>query len=290
MNSGITGEAGRCGRAGRKGAAMGERLKGIRVALAGPRRSEEMAKLVTGMGGTALLRPAQGTVFLDDEILRRELGDWLESPPDWVILTTGMGLDALFRVAEEMGRADELQRMLAGAKIAARGYKTVAALKKRNLTPLVRDDDGSTQGLIRGLSEHRLEGVRAALQLHGDPAPRLVGWLEEAGASVRVLLPYRHTPPESGDLELLLDEIVSGQVDAVAFTSAPQARFLAEHAAAHGRLDDMLAAFETRVIALAVGRITADGLREAGVGRIVVPEQERMGSMMVELSRYLAER
>lgn len=49
---------------------MAEQLKGITVALAGPRKAEDMAKLVENMGGTALHRPAQGTTFLDDAALR----------------------------------------------------------------------------------------------------------------------------------------------------------------------------------------------------------------------------
>ncbi|MGV2686295.1 uroporphyrinogen-III synthase, partial [Clostridium perfringens] len=50
---------------------MAQHMKDRIVALAGPRKAADMAKLVEKMGGTALLRPAQGTVFLDDEVLRR---------------------------------------------------------------------------------------------------------------------------------------------------------------------------------------------------------------------------
>lgn len=269
---------------------MANQLQGISVALAGPRKSEELAKLVTNMGGTALLRPAQGTVFLDGEELRRDLAAWLRNPPDWSIMTTGMGLDALFQIAGEMGEEERFRQVLEDSMIAARGYKTVNALKKRNLAPAVRDDDGSTAGLIRGLAAYDFKGKEAVLQLHGDPAPRLTAWLNEAGASVRQILPYRHLPPAQEDLERLLREILAGKVDAVAFTSGPQIRFLAEYAESQGLLLDMLRAFEETVIAVSVGRVTSDSLREAGIGRIVAPEQERMGSMMVELGRYLAGR
>ncbi|WP_025697289.1 uroporphyrinogen-III synthase, partial [Paenibacillus durus] len=146
---------------------MADQLTGITVALAGPRKSEELAKLVSNMGGTALLRPAQGTVFLDGEELRQGLESWTSNPPDWTILTTGMGLDALFKAAEDMGIEERLQEALAGSMIAARGYKTVNALKKRGLVPDVRDDDGSTTGLIRGLAPFDLRGKEVILQLHG---------------------------------------------------------------------------------------------------------------------------
>lgn len=150
---------------------MAEQLKGITVALAGPRKSEEMAKLVQNMGGTALHRPAQGTVFLDGEALREALVAWTQHPPDLAILTTGMGLDALFEMAGEIGLAERFQEVLSSSPIAARGYKTVNALKKRGLVPEVRDDDGSTTGLIRGLADWDLRGKEVVLQLHGDRSP-----------------------------------------------------------------------------------------------------------------------
>lgn len=43
---------------------MAEQLKGITVALAGPRKSEEMAKLVQNMGGTAVCGLLKGLYFL----------------------------------------------------------------------------------------------------------------------------------------------------------------------------------------------------------------------------------
>ncbi|MHA6532614.1 uroporphyrinogen-III synthase [Paenibacillus sp. BAC0078] len=267
---------------------MAEQLQGITVALAGPRKAEEMAKLVQNMGGTALHRPAQGTVFLDDEALREGLAAWTSHPPDLAIVTTGMGLDALFAMAAQMNLEERFLEVLSGSPIAARGYKTVNALKKRGLQPEVRDDDGSTSGLIRGLKDWDLCGKSVVLQLHGDPAPRLAAWLEEAGASVREVQPYRHTPPEPGALERLFAEITEGKVDAVAFTSAPQFRFLAQYAREQGKLKELVQAFEDRVLAVSVGRITSESLKEEGITRIVMPEHERMGSMFVELGRYVA--
>ncbi|GIP47534.1 hypothetical protein J53TS2_11250 [Paenibacillus sp. J53TS2] len=267
---------------------MARRLEGKRVALTGPRRAEELGKLVENMGGTPLYRPAQGTVLLDDVALRNGIVDWVEHPPEWSIFTTGMGLDALFDMAGDMGVAERLRDHLRAGKIAARGYKTVNALKKRELTPIVRDDDGSTEGLIRGLSEYQLRGASVLLQLHGDPAPRLVAWLEEQGAQCRQLLPYRHIAPPTPELEQLLSDILAGEVDAVTFTSGPQVRFLMEHAERQGQLEALMAALEGPVLAVAVGKVTAAGLYEAGVPRVLAPKEERMGSMIVELARYYA--
>ncbi|GAE28884.1 uroporphyrinogen-III synthetase [Halalkalibacter hemicellulosilyticusJCM 9152] len=42
-----------------------------------------------------------------------------------------------------------------------------------------------------------------------------------------------------------------------------------------------------KVIAVAVGKVTAEALEEEGVTRIVYPELERMGAMILEVSRYV---
>ncbi|ANS76187.1 uroporphyrinogen-III synthase [Paenibacillus yonginensis] len=266
------------------------RLAGKKVALTGPRRSEELARLVENMGGQALLRPAQGTVFLDDESLKEGIRAWLSSRPEWAVFTTGVGLEALFAAAEEIGQAGELQQLLENSRIAARGYKTVNALRRRNLNPVIRDDDGSTEGLVRAWAALRqpLAGRKVMVQLHGDSAPLLVEWLEREGAEIMQLLPYRHIAPPEEQLEQLLSDVLSGEVDAVTFTSAPQVRFLLDYAERSGRLEALLSAFEGPVVAVSVGRITAQGLKEAGLSRVIAPQEERMGSMMVELAKFYA--
>ncbi|WP_110934261.1 uroporphyrinogen-III synthase [Paenibacillus bouchesdurhonensis] len=267
---------------------MARRLEGKRIALTGPRRAEELGKLIENMGGIPLYRPAQGTVFLDDEKLRQGIQTWVNHPPDWSIFTTGIGLNALFDMAEEMGLLDALLDNLSKSHIAARGYKTVNVLKKRGLSPHARDDDGSTDGLIRELAAYDLKDNTVLLQLYGDPAPKLVAWLEEQGASCTEILPYRHIAPPEEALDRLLYDIIEARVDAVSFTSSPQVRFLLGYAEQQERLDDLITALKGSVIAVAVGKVTAQGLYEAGIPRVVAPKEERMGSMIVELARYYA--
>lgn len=267
---------------------MAQHMKGKVIALAGPRKAADMAKLVEKMGGTPVLRPAQGTVFLDDEALRESIKVWVNQPPAWNVFTTGIGFEGIMDTAEQMGVSGKLLEILENTSVAARGYKTVNALKKRGLVPLVRDDDGSTAGLIRSFESHDLDGERVMLQLHGESAPKLVQWLQEKGAEIVQILPYKHIPPEEQNLELLLNEIIEGKVDAVAFTSAPQFRFLSEFARSRDKFEELVQAFGSHVTAAAVGKVTAQGLREEGIEVNVVPEEERMGSMMVELGRYFA--
>ncbi|MDO3410146.1 uroporphyrinogen-III synthase [Saccharibacillus sp. CPCC 101409] len=268
---------------------MAKRLEGKRVAITGPRKAEELGTIVEKMGGKALVRPAQGTIFLDEPELGGGISEWIRLKPEWSVLTTGMGLEALINTAQEMGLGDAFMEAVRQSKIAARGYKTANALKKRGMAPLVRDDDGSTEGLLRQMEEYDFAGTNVMVQLHGDHAPRLVAWLESRGANVRTVLPYRHIAPPEEQLEQLLDDILERRVDAVTFTSAPQVRFLIGHAAKRGFEPSLRSAFEHEVVAVAVGKVTAQSIREEGIGRVVAPQEERMGSMMVELAKYYAE-
>lgn len=266
-----------------------KRLDGKTIALAGQRKSAELSKLVENLGGVALVRPAQGTVFLDESNIQKEIEALVNGHFDWLIFTTGIGTDKLYQTAVDMGLEASFLQMLQASKVAARGYKTVNVLKKLGITPLVRDDDGSTAGLVRELQAHQVKGCRVALQLHGDPAPVLINWLEEQGAEYREVLPYKHTPPNPAVMEQLVTEIVNGEVDAVNFTSTPQARFLMAYAKEDGKEEAVLKAFATNVVAVAIGKVTAQALREVGIERLVIPEEERMGSAIIALVHYYKE-
>lgn len=266
-----------------------KKLDGKRIALAGQRKNEELSKLIENMGGIPLIRPAQGTVFLDESNIKADIKSLVEGDFDWMIFTTGVGTDTLHNIAGKMGLDREFIETLGKAKIAARGYKTVNVLKKLGITPVVRDDDGSTAGLVRELAAHDLKGCRVALQLHGDPAPRLIGWLDEQGCEYREILPYKHVPPQAEVMEQLITEILNGDIDAVNFTSTPQARFLMSYAREKEVGQDILEAFSKNVVAVAVGKVTAQALREEGIERLVIPENERMGSAIVALGEYYQE-
>ena len=262
------------------------RLEGKVIAITGPRKAEEMSRMIGKFGGSAVVRPAQGTVFLDDSRIREQLTALIEQPAEWLILTTGVGTEALLQTAEELGLSESFKRALSRMKLAARGYKTVNVLKKLGLTPSARDLDGTTAGLLREMKDVDLSGRRVALQLYGDPAPRITAMLAERGAICEELLPYRHIPPESDVTEQLIEEICSGAIDAVALTSTVQVRYVMGSAARLGRLEEVLRSLEEQVLAVAVGKVTAESLREEGVTRVLYPEEERMGSMVVSMSRY----
>lgn len=264
------------------------KLEGKRIAITGPRKTEELGRMVEKQGGIPLARPAQGTVFLDDEEAKAELSWTLGISFDWYIFTTGIGIETMMELSRQLGMEERFLEKLRSARIAARGYKAIGALKKLGLEPMVRDPDGTSAGLVREFASFSLRGQRVALQLHGDPSPTLVEMLRREGADYSEILPYRHIPPAEEDLERLVAEIIAGDVDAVLFTSGAQVRFPFQYAKRTGRLAALQEAFRQGTVATAVGKFTAECLREEGIVRIVVPQEERMGHMVQALGRYYA--
>lgn len=261
-------------------------LAGKKIATGASRKTEEWGALIEKQGGIPLVRSLQGTVFLAEEESKNELRNLIAEGVDWAIFTTGMGLDALVRLAEECDLHAPFMRLLQQANVAARGYKTYAALKKLDIKPVAVDDDGTTKGLVRALESFDFTGQRVAVQLHGETAPALARFFAERGASVTYLLPYRHIAPPAESVEQVCQELSAGQIDAICFTSAVQVRFLFEYARQAGHVDQIKHAFEQSSLAVAVGKLTAEALEEEGITRIVVPEIERMGAMVIELVRY----
>jgi uroporphyrinogen-III synthase len=265
---------------------MARGLEGKRIVITGSRKLSELSTIIEKHGGFPVIHPQQGTLLLAENEVERDLFQVIESGTDWMIFTTGTGLEALFNQAERIGVRPHFLEIVKQSKVAARGYKTFAILKEMGIYPIVIDDDGTTQGLIRALHSYEFEGQGVTIQLHGEPMPSLVAFLENKGAIVRAILPYKHIAPDDHVSRQLCQEIIEGSVDAVCFTTAVQVRYFYRFAKNNGYYPEIKDSFNKRVLAVAVGRVTAEALKEEGVNRVLAPESERMGAMIVELSHY----
>ncbi|MGG4488101.1 uroporphyrinogen-III synthase [Metabacillus idriensis] len=268
---------------------MGKGLEGKRIVIAGSRKTDEISTLIEKQGGIPFVRSLQGTVFLAEEQVEPALRTFIQEGADWVIFTTGIGTETLLNLARKLGEEEAYLKRIHQAKIASRGYKTFAALKKLDLTPAAKDDDGTTRGLVRALENEDLSGKKVMVQLHGETAPALIKFLKEKGASVLQVLPYQHIAPDEKAVSLLCEEMQSLQVDAVCFTAAIQVREFFAYVKKKDCLHEILHAFNTDVLPVAVGKITAEALIEEGVQNPLAPDLERMGAMIIELAKYYDE-
>lgn len=100
-------------------------------------------------------------------------------------------------------------------------------------------------------------------------------------------MPYQHTPPEPEAADTLLQEMKEGKIHAVCFTTAVQVHAFFKLAEEWGKKKNCNIYSSKDVLAVAVGKVTAEALKEEGISRILAPSLERMGAMIMELSQYM---
>lgn len=261
-------------------------LHGKRIAVTGSRKMSEMCVMVEKKGGTAFERPLQETVKCTPEEMKNDIEAVIQNGTDWSIFTTGIGTSTVFEAAESLGLLDSFTQAVRASSVASRGYKTVQALKKYGLQPDVIDGDGTNAGLIHALAPIELTGKKVFLQLHGERVPTLENSLTQTGSSLSTVLPYKTMVPQPEIVSKLVNELIAGEMDAVLFTATPQVRVLFQEAEARGLSRQLASVFNETAAAGSVGKVTTSTLKEYGVERVIAPELERMGALVVAIDEF----
>jgi uroporphyrinogen-III synthase len=267
-------------------------LAGYTVAVTAARRKEELGALLDRRGARVVYAPAIRIVPLsDDAELVAATREVMARPVDLVIATTGVGFRGWLEAADAWDLP--LVEHLRSARVMARGPKARGAIRGGGLIDAWSPESESSAEVLAHLlsgAEGPLEGRRIAVQLHGDPLPDLVAALRDAGAEVVTVPVYRWVLPEDvGPVRKLVATITAGGVDAVTFTSAPAAASLLAVAEELDQKAELVAALKDRVLAIAVGPVTAGPLDAVGVPSHQ-PERARLGALAREVVARLPER
>jgi uroporphyrinogen-III synthase len=204
---------------------------------------------------------------------------------------TGEGLRRLLGFARRLDVEPAFIAALGATCKITRGPKPVRALREIGLTADVPADAPTTEGVITALERHVLTGHRVGVQLYpGNANERLLNFLEEAGAQADPVLPYVYAS-EVDDARVLavIAEMAAGQIDAIAFTSAPQVRRFRDVAHDFGRETELRQGLE-RVVVAAVGPVVAAELEALRVRVNVTPRDNTffMKPLVRELAAVLA--
>lgn len=266
---------------------MSKDLQNKKIVIAGSQKTEEMAEIIERRGGVPLVRSLQGLTYSDPVEVEEDVKRFIEQGADWFIFTTGIGFEAMIHAAERLNAVSEFEERLKETKVACRGYKTNAFLKKSGIHPVVCDDDGTIASMIEKLEVFDFIDQKVWIQLHGELSSQLYQFIKSKGSmDVQAILPYRYHAPEQETLASIINELIQQEVDAVCFTTRVQVGYLFDYAREHGREEEVKSVFEQDVLAAAIGKVTAEALRDRGISRIIVPEKERMGALIVEIAHY----
>jgi uroporphyrinogen-III synthase len=266
-----------------------EALSGVRVALLESRMSSEMGELVRRYGGIPRSVPAVREIPIDCREAVAGFLQTLASPvPRVIVFLTGAGADALFEESERQGRLPFLLESLSRATLVCRGPKPVAALKRRRISPTVCTREPYTsEELLEALNGRDLRDVQVVLLHYGERNDALAGRLRARGALLNELCLYEwQLPEDTRPMTALVEDVLSGQVDSVVFTSQIQGRHLLQMAAAMRCEAALINALNARVVVAAVGPVCRTALEEAGIRPHVVPSSPKMGPLISSLADY----
>jgi uroporphyrinogen-III synthase len=273
-----------------------EPLAGFTIGVTAARRSEELITLLERRGAAVVHAPAIRIIPLaDDNELRRVTSLLIERPPDVVVVTTGIGFRGWVEAAHGWGVADDLIAALGSTRILARGPKARGAVRQAGLCEEWSPESEASAEVLQRLVAEGAADLRIAVQLHGagsewEANADFCEALALAGAQVIQVPVYRWEAPENPQrLDQLIAMIVSAEIDAVSFTSAPAVASMLQRAKAIGWVAEMLAALRGDVAAICVGPVTSAPLRRLGVPT-THPDRYRLGALARRIAEELPSR
>ncbi len=215
-------------------------LAGAKVVVTRARaQASELAARLRALGAEVVEAPAIRIVAIDGpapEIERYDL----------VCLTSPNGVHALFQRLEQSGRD---ARGFAGARLAAIGPGTAAALREHGLTADVVPERFVAEGLVEALVD--VPVTRALVARAAQARDVLPEALRERGAEVDVVALYETVAAPIAERE----RRAVAAADYVTFTSSSTVRFL---------FDSAGEALSERTRLVSIGPVTSEALRERG--------------------------
>ncbi|WP_250444886.1 uroporphyrinogen-III synthase, partial [Actinotalea sp. C106] len=257
-------------------------MAGCVVLVTAERRSGELGAALERRGAVIRHAPSLSMVpHQDDAELVRGTRELLATPPDVVVVTTGIGFRGWIEAADAAGVADDLVAVLGGARIVARGPKARGAIQAAGLQADWVAESETSAEIVEALLDDGVDGLRIAVQHHGAGSTDLDLAFSAAGADVVSLVVYRWGPPRDPEgVAASTRATAAGEVDAVVFTSAPGAAAWLDSARESGVLTELVERFRSGcAVAAAVGPVTAQPLRDVGIEPIV-PDRGRLGSLV----------
>ena len=223
----------------------------------------------------------------DQDQIAQWIHDFIDNPPDRLIIFTGEGIRRLLKAAEQLGVTDPFIAAIAKTHTLARGPKPVAALRSVSLKPSQVAEHPSTAGIISTLKASGLDQQRVAVQLYGqEPNQQLINFLAGKGAIVETVAPYVYAnDSEQKQVEALIDTLIRREADAMVFTSMAQLNRLLKISTKLKSDRALIHALNAIKIA-AVGPVIGDALRNANIRVDFMPESKFfMKPMVAEMAK-----
>jgi uroporphyrinogen-III synthase len=260
------------------------------VAILESRMGEQLAGLVASRGGVPFHAPALAELpDLDPRAIAALVKSLQTQPAKLAVFQTGVGTKALFAATDALGLTDGFLKVLASTLVAARGPKPTGALRQRGVKiDFSAADPFTTHEMLDELGGLDLKGSRVIVQRYGSVNRDLDAALAARGAEVIEIPTYRWSlPRDTAPLEELVARLERGEMDAVVFTNAEQARNLFAVSARLKKQDALRNALN-KVLVASIGPVASAALREAGVKVGLEAKPPKMGALLAALDKALS--
>ena len=198
---------------------------------------------------------------------------------DWMVLTSAQAFRAVVKRGEEL----KLNLIRTGSKlqIACVGPVTAEAARQAKFRVEYVAETHTGAALAAELGQ-RLQGAKVFLPRSDRANSDLPPALKQHGAVVTEVVAYRTLRPTVID-ERNVRQIAEGTADAVLFFSPSAVQHFADLFGG-----EQLRALQDKLAIGAVGPVTANALREAGVRRLVISVDTTAAAVIEALEKYFA--
>lgn len=256
-------------------------LFGRRIVLTrAPEQAKEFGRLLAAFGAEPIEAPTINIVPPASwEALDRAIARLREYA--WVIFTSVNGVAPFM---ERLGRSRQDVRALAHLRIAAIGPRTAEELTRHGLTADIIPSEFQAEGLLAAMSHHDLNGEKVLIPRAEVAREILPDQLRLKGASVDVIPVYKTVAP-SADLSRLKEQLLTGLIDVITFTSSSTVTNF---------VDMMGGGEETRRLAAktnvaCIGPVTARTAEEHGLTVGIVPTENTVPALAHAIVRHYSE-
>ena len=241
-------------------------------------QSEMLAKELSARGAIPVVLPLVS--FADPEDfapLDRAIAEIQQF--DWIVLTSAQAVRAVVKRGKELERS--LIRSGSKLRIASVGPVTAEAARQAGLPVEYVAETHTGAALAEELGD-RLQGAKVFLPRSDRANPDLPAALKRRGAQVTEVIAYRTLKPTDVD-QRNLRQMAEGAADAVLFFSPSAVQHFAELFGG-----EQLRALQDKLAITAVGPVTANVLRQAGVGRTVLAGDTTAAAVVNALEKHFA--
>jgi len=173
-------------------------LRGFVVGVTADRKAAEQISMLERCGAQCIRGPVMRRKSgRDDEEMLRVTQELVNNPPDYVLLTTGAGVNDWFDLADSGELLPGLYEAISDAKVLVQGRKVHGVATALGLNVAWKAPNGRLSDLVSYLSGKDIEGKKIAVQFDGNPSPESLIKLRGLAAEIAQIHPYEWSEPEN---------------------------------------------------------------------------------------------